>query len=235
MHIHAKQADRAVGEMEIRNRRWPARDKAIERLLCADHLLNHPHECWLPTEGGKTRVGEKAGIDSARWPTKMCQAKHEESETTQFFVEKFPLPRKRRSARRAVAVCVNPSTTNTRLKGCLEASGSVQESLVAAGFALSLVHISQRPDTVELAPRRPEQETQSLGFGNAEEAAFGRIRNAIQTCTEEALELVDGREEAFERAREIFERRSRQNAGMPIEVGTGIWTSKLTAQSEDAA
>ena len=60
VHIHAKQAYLPVGETENCKRRRPARDKAIERLLCLDYVLNHPYEPWLPTEGGKTRACEEA-------------------------------------------------------------------------------------------------------------------------------------------------------------------------------
>ena len=91
VHIHAKQVYRALGEPENRNRRKPAREKAIERLLCLDYVLDHPGEAWLPTESAKTEACEAAGIDPAAWPSKLYPARDGDGETTRYFVEKFPL------------------------------------------------------------------------------------------------------------------------------------------------
>ena len=63
VHIHTKQVYRALGETDNRNWRQPRREKAIERLLCLDYVLDHPEEACLPTEGGKRQACEEAGID----------------------------------------------------------------------------------------------------------------------------------------------------------------------------
>ena len=234
VHIHAKQVYRALGETDNRNRRRPGREKAIERLLCLDYVLDHPDEPWLPTEDGKTQACEDAGIDRATWPRKVYPAKDGQSETTRFFVEKFPLALDLQ-ARRAVAACVNPGTTNARLKGWLDAYNPLLEAIAGAGLTLSLVHISQRPELAEPAARQLEQAARGLGDGDAEEAALERIRNAIRACTEEALESVGGLGEALETARRIFDRRAGRSAGVPIQVRTRTWTSTRIAEPEGAA
>ena len=234
VHIHAKQVYRALGETDNRNRRRPGREKAIERLLCLDYVLDHPDEPWLPTEDGKTQACEDAGIDRATWPRKVYPAKDGQSETTRFFVEKFPLALDLQ-ARRAVAACVNPGTTNARLKGWLDAYNPLLEAIAGAGLTLSLVHISQRSELAEPAARQLEQAARGLGDGDAEEAALERIRNAIRACSEEALESVGGLGEALETARRIFDRRAGRSAGVPIQVRTRTWTSTRIAEPEGAA
>ncbi len=234
VHIHAKQVYRALGETDNRNRRRPGREKAIERLLCLDYVLDHPDEPWLPTEDGKTQACEDAGIDRTTWPRKVYPAKDGQSETTRFFVEKFPLALDLQ-ARRAVAACVNPGTTNARLKGWLDAYNPLLEAIAGAGLTLSLVHISQRPELAEPAARQLEQAARGLGDGDAEEVALERIRNAIRACSEEALESVGGLDEALDTARRIFERRAGRHAGVPIQVRTRTWTSTRIADPEGAA
>ena len=234
VHIHAKQVYRALGETDNRNRRRPGREKAIERLLCLDYVLDHPDEPWLPTEDGKTQACEDAGLDRATWPRKVYPAKDGQSETTRFFVEKFPLALDLQ-ARRAVAACVNLGTTNARLKGWLDAYNPLLEAIAGAGLTLSLVHISQRPELAEPAARQLEQAARGLGDGDAEEAALERIRNAIRACSEEALESVGGLDDALETARKIFDRRAGRHAGVPIQVKTLTWTSTRIADPEGAA
>ena len=234
VHIHAKQVYRALGEADNRNRRRPAREKAIERLLCLDYVLDHPDQPWLPTEGGKTKACEEAGIDRGKWPRKVYPAQDGESETTRFFVEKFPLAVDV-EGRQAVAACVSPGTTKARLTSWLEAYAPVLEALAGAGFALSLVHISQRPEMAEPAARQLETVARRLGAGDAEEAELERIRNAIRACTQESLESVGGLSEALETARKIFARRGKEPAGAPVQVKTEAWTSTRIAEPESGA
>ena len=234
VHIHAKQVYRALGETDNRNRRRPGREKAIERLLCLDYVLDHPEEPWLPTEGGKTQACEEAGIDHGTWPRKVYPAQDGESETTRFFVEKFPLAVDV-EGRRAVAACVSPGTTKARLTSWLEAYGPLLEALAGAGFALSLVHISQRPEMAEPAARQLETAARRLSAGDADEAELERIRNAIRACTQESLESVGGLSEALETARKIFARRGKEPAGTPVRVSTQAWTSTRIAEPESGA
>ena len=232
VHIHAKQVYRALGEPENRHRRRPGREKAIERLLCLDYVLDHLDEAWLPTEGGKTRACEEAGIDCAKWPKKVYPAQDGKSETTRYFVEKFPLAMDL-EGRRAVAACVSPGTTKARLTSWLEAYSPLLEALAGAGFALSLVHITQRPETAEAAARQLENAAKRLSAGDGEEAELEQIRSAIRTGTEESLEAVGGLEEALKTARKVFARRGSEAAGAPVRVTTRAWTSTRIAEPEN--
>lgn len=234
VHIHAKQVYRALGEPDNRHRRRPGREKAIERLLCLDYVLDHPDADWLPTEGGKTKACEEAGIDPAKWPRKVYPTQDGKGETTRFFVEKFPLAVDP-EGRRAVAACVSPGSTRARLTGWLEAYRPLLEGLAGAGFALSLVHISQRPEMEEPAARQLENAVRSLGAGDAEEAELERIRSAIRTGTEESLKAVGGLAEALKTARKIFARREREAAGLPVRVTTQAWTSTRIAEAGNAS
>ena len=231
VHIHAKQVYRALGETDNRNRRRPAREKALERLLCLDYVLDHPDEAWLPTEGGKRQACEEAGIDRRTWPRKVYPAKDGESETTRHFVEKYPLAVDVES-RRAVAGCVSPGTTKTRLKGWLEAYGPLLEALGHAGFALTLVHVSARPEMEESAARELERAARKLGSGDPDGAELERIRSAIRACTQESLESVGGLSQALETVRRINARQARDGAAKPVTVTALAWTSSRIAHPE---
>ncbi len=231
VHICAKQVYRALGEPDNRNRRRPAREKALERLLCLDYVLDHPDEAWLPTEGGKTKACEEAGIDRGTWPRKVYPAKDGESETTRYFVEKFPLAVDLES-RCAVAGCVSPGTTKTRLKSWLETYGRLLEALGRAGFALTLVHVSSRPEMEEAAARELARAARKLGSGDPEEAELERIRTAIRACTKESLESVGGLSQALETVRKINARRATERSVEPMRVTTRAWTSTRIARPE---
>ena len=231
MHIHGKPVYRALGEPDNRNRRRPGREKAIERLLCLDYVLDHPDEAWLPTEGGKTQTCEEAGIDRWMWPKKVYPGKDGESETTRYFVEKFPLAVDL-DGRRALAACVSPGTTTARLKSWLETYGPLLEALGRTGFALTLLHVSARPEVEESAARELERAARQLGSGDPEEAEMERIRNAIRACTEESLESVGGLSQALETARKINARRARGDGATPVQVTTRTWTSTRIADQE---
>lgn len=230
-HIQAKQVYRALGESDNRNRRRPAREKALERLLCLDYVLDHPDEAWLPTEGGKTSACEQAGIDRGTWPRRVYPAKDGERETTRHFVEKFPLAVELES-RRAVAACVSPGNTKTRLKSWLESYGPLLEAFGRAGFALTLVHVSARPEMEEPAVKELERAARNLGSRNPEEAELERIRNAIRACTEESLESVGGLSQALDTVRKINARRPAEGVARPVQVTTRAWTSTRIAHSE---
>ena len=234
VHIHAKQVYRALGEPDNRNRRRPAREKAVERLLCLDYVLDHPDEAWLPTEGGKTKACEAAGIDRGTWPSKVYPAKDGERETTRYFVEKFPLAVDL-EGRRVVAGCVSPGTTKTRLKSWLQTYGALLEALGRSGFALTLVHMSPRAETEESAAKELERAARKLGSGNPEDAELERVRNAIRACTEESLESVGGLSQALMTVRKMNARRATDGAAKPIQVTTQAWTSTRIAHPEGAS
>ena len=231
VHIHAKQVYRALGEPDNRNRRRPAREKALERLLCLDYVLDHPDEVWLPTEGGKTKACEEAGIDREAWPQKVYPAKDGECETTRYFVEKFPFAVDLES-QRVVAGCVSPGSTNTRLKSWLETYGPLLEALGRAGFALTLVHVSARAELEESAGKDLERAARRLGSGDSEDAELERIRRAIRACSEESLESVGGLPKALETVRKIQARRATDAAAAPVDVTTRAWTSLRIAHPE---
>lgn len=234
VHIHAKQVYRALGETDNRNRRRPGREKAIERLLCLDYVLDHPDEAWLPTEGGKRQACEEAGIDRETWPRKVYPASDGESATTRYFVEKFPLAVDPES-RRTVAACVSPGSTTARLKHWLETYGPLLEALGRAGFALTLVHVSSQPALEEAARKDLETAARKLGSGAADEATMERIREAIRIATKESLETVGGLPQALQTVREIQVRRKQQRSAKPIRVTAQAWTSTRIANPESGA
>ena len=234
VHIHAKQIYQALGEPDNRNRRRPAREKALERLLCLDYVLDHADEAWLPTEGGKTKACDEAGIDRGTWPRKVYPAEDGETETTRYFVEKFPLAVDIES-QRAVAACVSPGTTMTRLNSWLEAYGPLLETLGRAGFALTLVHVSARPEMEESAGKELERAARKLGSGDPERAELERIRSAIRACTEESLESVGGLPQALKTVRRIHARQASDSAAKPVTVTTRAWTSSRIAHSESGS
>lgn len=231
VHIHAKQVYRALGETDNRNRRRPGREKAIERLLCLDYVLDHPDEAWLPTEGGKRQACEEAGIDRETWPRRVYPAKDGESETTRYFVEKFPLAVDPES-RSTVAACVSPGSTTARLKSWLETYGPLLEALGRAGFALTLVHVSSHPALEELALKSLQAAARKLGSGSADEATLERIRQAIRGGTKESLEPVGGLSEALQTVRKIQARREKERSPKPITVTAQAWTSTRIADAE---
>ena len=232
VHIHAKQVYRALGEPENRNRRKPAREKAIERLLCLDYVLDHPDEAWLPTERAKTEACTAAGIAPAAWPSKLYPAKDGVDETTRYFVEKFPMaidpPRGR-----AVVTCVSTGTTTARVRSWLGSYGPLIRSLGRAGCAIQLVHIAPRAALSDAAAK--ELAKAAARFGGADEDAetIRQIKSAILAETEEALDSIGGLTLGLETAGEIYSRRGNDIASDPIEVETQAWTSTRVATPED--
>ena len=234
VHIHAKQVYRALGETDNRNRRRPGREKAIERLLCLDYVLDHPDEAWLPTEGGKRQACEEAGIDRETWPRKVYPARDGESETTRYFVEKFPLAVDPES-RSTVAACVSPGSTTARLRNWLETYGPLLEALGRAGFSLTLVHVSSQPALEQSALKDLETAARKLGSGAADEATLERIRQAIRTATKESLETVGGLPQALKTVRKIQARREKERSANPIRVTAQSWTSTRISNRESGA
>ena len=234
VHIHAKQVYRALGEPENRNRRKPAREKAIERLLCLDYVLDHPGEAWLPTESAKTEACEAAGIDPAAWPSKLYPARDGDGETTRYFVEKFPLAIEP-VRQRAVVACVSAGTTTARVKSWLGSYGPLIRALGAAGCVIELVHVAPRAALSDAAAKELQKAADKLGAADEDAATIQRIKAAILAETEEALDSIGGLPLGLETAREIYARRGNDFASDPVQVETRAWTSTRIAMPEDPA
>ena len=83
-----------------------------------------------------------------------------------------------------MAACVSPGTTKARLKSWLETYSPLLEALGRAGFALTLLHVSARPEVEESAARELARAARQLGSGAADEATMERIRRAIRAWHE---------------------------------------------------
>ena len=77
-----------------------------------------------------------------------------------------------------------------------------------AGFALTLVHVSERPEMEESVARELETTARRLGSGSSEDAEPERIRSEIRAGTEESLESVGGLSQALETILKINARRA---------------------------
>ena len=164
----------------------------------------------------------------------MYRARDRESETTRYFVEKFPLAVDPES-RRAVAACVSPGSTTARLKNWLETYGPLLEALGRAGFALTLVHVSSQPALQQSALKDLETPARKLTSRAADEATMERIRQAIRVGTKESLEAVGGLPQTLETVRKIQARRKKERSAKPIRVTAQAWTSTCIANPESGA
>ena len=234
VHIHAKHVYRALGEPENRNRRKPAREKAIERLLCLDYVLDRPEEEWLPTERAKTDACEAAGIAPTAWPSKVYPGRGGSGETTRHFVEKFPLAIDRKSMH-AVVGCVSAGTTTARVKSWIESYEPLIRALGGAGFTVELVHVSPRAALSDAAARELERAAERLGSADEDTLALHKIKLAIRADTDEALDSVGGLQQALATAREMYGRRGNGFAADPFEVAVQAWTSTRIALPESGA
>ena len=224
VQIQAKRIYRALGEPENRNRRKPGRQLAIERLLTLDYVLDHPGEAWLPTEAAKTTACAESGIPEEAWPRRQYAGKDGAS-TTRYFVEKYPvaIDSKRK---RAALVCVSAAAQTTQgLRTWLASYEALIEELGRAGFAIELVHASEKVDLEEQARKDLAAAAAKLDVRGADdEATLERIRGAVRACTEESLTSIGGLPEGLRTVREIQARRLRGPApGARIE--TRAWTS----------
>lgn len=234
VHIHAKHVYRALGEPENRNRRKPTREKAIERLLCLDYVLDRPEEEWLPTERAKTDACEAAGIDRTAWPSKVYPARDGSGQTTRHFVEKFPLAIDPRG-KHAIVGCVSAGTTTARAKSWIESYGPLIRALGTAGFAVELLHLSPRSTLSDAVAQELERAAARLGAADEDTLAIQKIKAAIRAETDEALESIGGLARGLETAREIYARRGDGFAAAPIELETQAWTSTRVALPESVA
>ncbi len=232
VHIHAKQVYRALGEPDNRNRRKPAREKALERLLCLDYVLDHPDERWLPTEAAKTAACEAAGIDQSTWPSKLYPAQGGTGETTRYFVEKFPLAIDP-DGNRAVVACASPGTTTARLEGWLGKYGPFIRAL-GAGRSVELVHIAACTALSDAAGKALANAAAHLAAVDEDAATIERIKAAIRADTDEALESIGGIEHGLDTAREIYGRRGKEFSAATVEVQARTWTTARIALPERA-
>ena len=223
VHIHAKQVYRALGEPDNRNRRKPAREKALERLLCLDYVLDHPDEHWLPTETAKTAACEAAGIERSTWPTKLYPAQGGTGETTRYFVEKFPLAIDP-DGKRAVVACASPGTTTARLEGWLGKYGPFIRALGAVR-SVELVHIAACTALSDAAGKALANAAAHLAAVDEDAVTIERIKAAIRADTDEALESIGGIEHGLDTAREIYGRRGKEFSATTVEVQAKTWTT----------
>lgn len=235
VHLHGKSIYRALGEPDNRNRRKPSREKALERLLALDYVLDHPDEAWLPTESAKTSALGAAGIAKDTWSSTRYESA--EGATTRHFVEKWPLAIDA-DDRRAVLACVSPGSTDKRLQGWLRDWDPLVRSLGVAGFAVQLVHIACRPALSDRAAALLQKAAGKFGSdGDEDLATIRKIKAAILADRGEAFEPFGGFQQALQTAREIYARRGEsfeEAAAQPVDVGTEAWTSTRIRPAERA-
>jgi len=235
VHIHGKAVYQALGEPDNRNRRKPSREKALERLLALDYVLDHPDESWLPTERAKTSALAAAGIPKDTWSSTRYESA--EGATTRHFVEKWPLAINT-DAPRVVLACVSPGSTDKRLQGWLRDWDPLVRALGAAGFAVQLVHIACRPALSDRAAALLQKAAAKFGTdGDEDLATIRKIKDAILADRVEAFEPFGGFQQALQAAREIYARRGEsfeEAAAQPVEVGTEAWTSTRIRPAERA-
>ena len=235
IHLHGKAIYRGLGEPDNRNRRKPSREKALERLLALDYVLDHPDENWQPTERAKTAALEASGIPQDTWSSTRYEAPDES--TTRHFVEKWPLGIDVAS-RRAVLACVSPGSTDKRLKDWLRDWDPLVRAFGAAGFAVHLVHIASRPPLSDRAETLLAKAAAKFGADADEDlATIRRIKTAILADREEAFEPLGGLQQALQLGREIYTRRGKgfeAAAARPVDVETEAWTSTRIQPAERA-
>ncbi len=239
VHIHGKAIYRALGEADNRHRRKPSREKALERLLALDYVLDHPDDGWLPTERAKTDALHAAGIPKEAWSSTDYVARDSAAATTRTFVEKWPMAIDP-VGRRALLSCVSPGSTDYRIRNWLRDWDSLVRAFGAKGFSVQLVHITFRRPLSEQAGKLLARAAASFG-AEAEDrdvATIRRIQAAARTNTDEAYAPFGGFQEALKTAREIYARRGKgfeKNSPRPVEVTTEAWTSdRIQPASEQA-
>ncbi len=239
IHIHGKAIYRALGEPDNRNRRKPSREKALERLLALDYVLDHPDDDWLPTERAKTDALHAAGIPKEAWSSTDYVARDSATTTTRTFVEKWPMAIDP-VGKRARLTCVSPGSTDYRIRNWLRDWEPLVRAFGAKGFSVRLVHITFRQPLAEKAEKLLARAAASFG-AEAEDrdvATVRRIQAAARTNTDEAYAPFGGFQEALKTAREIYARRGKgfeKNAPQPVEVTTEAWTSERIRPASEKA
>ncbi len=238
-HIHHKAVYRALGEPDNRNRRKPSREKALERLLALDYVLDHPDENWLPTERVKTAALDAAGIPQEFWSSTTYGSQDDSESTTRQFVEKWPMAIDA-ARRRALLTCVSPGTTDYRVRNWLRDWAPLVRAFGVAGFSVRLVHVTFRPGLSEQAGKLLARAAERYGDGAGDEdvATIRQIKDAIRINTDEAFAPFGGFQEALKTARSIYARRGRdveETAAQPVEVATEAWTSERIQPTPEAA
>ena len=226
VHIRHHSVYRALGEPDNRNRRAPAAEKAIERLLGLDYVLEHRSERWLPTQDAKTDACMAAGIDDAAVPRKVYLPKEgsDAGPASPPFVEKWPLALDP-PGRRAVITVVAPGTTLSRLNTWRRDYGALIRECAAAGMRPHLAHISNRPGLTDKAHGRLGALVRELAEGDPDAAEIGRIKRAIMKCTDEAAEEWGGWRRMLARSREIHAKGG-PGGVPPVEATAEAWLSE---------
>lgn len=225
LHIHHKSIYRALGQPDSRHRKAFGHDKATERLLALDYILDHPSEAWLPTEAARVAALTASGIDRGVWPHRVYEA-HSPSAppTIRYFVEKWPMALTARRGR-AVICTVTPGTTLARLRSWQREYGPLLRALGNTGYRLHLVHISHRSHLAPGAERALARQAHSLAEGESPTVEIDRIRRAVRAGTAMAAEDWGGWEGMMARFRDLTAREPRPSA-RPIEASVQAWTSR---------
>ena len=225
LHIQHHSVYRALDEPDNRNRRAPAAEKALERLLALDYVLEHRSERWLPTQDDKTDACEAAGIDDAAVPRGLYPAKEGSAAgpAEPPFVAKWPLALDA-GAGRAVITVVAPGTTLSRLNTWRRDYVALIRECAAAGMRPHLVHISNRPELSDKARKRLEAFVKELAGGDPAAAELDRIKRAIMKATTEAAEEWGGWGPMLARSREIYAKGD-PGGQAPVEATAEAWLS----------
>ena len=91
-HIGAKSLFEAMGEEDNRNRRWRRPYSVKVKLMGLDFVLAHPEHRYLATETEKLEffVGT-LGLKREWLPLRIYRSRDGRTQTTRYFVDKFPL------------------------------------------------------------------------------------------------------------------------------------------------
>jgi hypothetical protein len=91
-HIRAKSLFEAMGEEDNRNRRWRRPYSVKVKLMGLDFVLAHPEHRYLATETEKFEFFVGAlGLKREWLPLRIYRSRNGRTQTTRYFVDKFPL------------------------------------------------------------------------------------------------------------------------------------------------
>jgi hypothetical protein len=91
-HIAAKSLFEAMGEEDNRNRRWRRPYSVKVKLMGLDFVLAHPEHRYLATETEKLEFFVGAlGLKREWLPLRIYRSRNGRTQTTRYFVDKFPL------------------------------------------------------------------------------------------------------------------------------------------------
>ena len=232
VRIHAKeiyQAPRRDRQLEPA----PARPGKGARAAPLPGLRPGPSGRGLAADRRRQDPGVRGSRDRQRdLARRVYRSRDGESETTRYFVEKFPLAVDFQS-RRAVAACVSPGTTHARLRSWLKTYGPLLQALKPSGVhAGPGARVATSGDGGVGGQEAGEPRHGSSPPGARTRRRWDRIRRAVRAGTKESLEPVGGLSRALETVREIYARRGQAGTSMPSPVTTRAWTSLRIGQPE---